>query len=341
MTPKQQIISDIQTALDTGFVTVDDLRELEAAPSPSRRPTAGLKSQPVDTKLNAVDVMFSIAGVILFGAIMATLAQSWEDLGGLGRIACSGGVGVLLWVVAYYLLGLANRTDIRRGLARSLLLTGSLLLIVGGYIAVNEVTGGYGRINFTAAGVALLIVGFIHIAFDWKLRERVLLLIGLLLVVASFPAVLFGVLSELNASADLWALVLIGSVAILVYAARLISRLYPNRPGIARAYDAVATFIALASMLVATGGNYDVIWHAILIGSVLGIFYLSIVLQNKDLLGNASLFLVLAIISIALRYFSAYGVAFSLIVAAGGLLSTAAVAAHINRKYFAVSNPDN
>ena len=67
---------------------------------------------------------------------------------------------------------------------------------------------------------------------------------------------------------------------------------------------------------------------------VLVIFYLSVISQNRHLLGNASFFLVLTVITISFKYFSGFGVTTSLIMATIGLLGSAAVASSINKKYF-------
>lgn len=123
-----------------------------------------------------------------------------------------------------------------------------------------------------------------------------------------------------------------------------IGRFYLDRPKIQDAFDPLAAFVGLLAMYVASFGEYGVLWQVLLISSVFGIFYLSIIAQNKHLLGNGSFFLVLAVITISFRYFSGYSVTISLIVATLGLLGTAAIAASINRKYFkqpkaAAANP--
>ena len=87
-------------------------------------------------------------------------------------------------------------------------------------------------------------------------------------------------------------------------------------------------------MYVASYTDYDIAWVVILIASVLGIFYLSIVTQNKQLLKSGSFFMILTIITISFRYFSGLGVTVSLIVATLGLLGTAVVISSINKKYF-------
>ncbi len=88
-------------------------------------------------------------------------------------------------------------------------------------------------------------------------------------------------------------------------------------------------------MYVSVFGAYSTLWMGALVVAVFGIFYLSIISQNKHLLGNASFFLVLSVITVSFKYFSGYGVTTSLILATIGLLGSAAVAASINKKYFA------
>ena len=60
---------------------------------------------------------------------------------------------------------------------------------------------------------------------------------------------------------------------------------------------------------------------------------MSIAHQSRYLLGSASFFLVLTIITIPFKYFSDYGVTTSLIIASVGLLGTAAAATSINKSY--------
>jgi uncharacterized membrane protein (DUF441 family) len=162
---------------------------------------------------------------------------------------------------------------------------------------------------------------------------------GVLLCVASFPVLLFGMLQDADISLDVWAGILVSVAGLLAYAPRVVAKIMPDRQRIHNSFDSLAAFLALVVSYAASFGDYPVLWFSILFAGVFGIFYLSIVSQNKNLLGSASFFLVLAVITISFRYFSGYGITTSLILAAIGLLGSAAIATGINKKYFKRTSP--
>jgi hypothetical protein len=247
-------------------------------------------------------------------------------------------IGVGLWSLAYYLIKSPRQNDVRKGLINALLLTGSLLVITGGYIITNELIGGFGEVNFIPGAIMLAVLGGVHIGFDRLIKRDLTLLMGVLLLVASFPALLFGFLKDAGVSMDVWSIILIISAGLLAYATRVVAKINLDRQKINSSFDSFAAILALASMYASSFGDYGVLWLGVLIAGVFGIFYLSIVTQNKHLLGSASFFLVVTVITISFKYFSGYGVTSSLILATLGLLGSAAVAASINKKYFKQPN---
>ena len=328
---KQELLAELHQALMHGVLTEDDLR-----PFISERPVNHkvLAKEKPTSRLSAVDVMFYVAGIVLFTAIMSIIAQSWNDGDYLLHVLLSAGVGSLLWVLAYVLVKSPQQSDLRRGLTNSLLLTGSLSIVVGGYIISNELIGGFDEINYFAGAITFAILGGLHVGFDRLIRRNLILLLGVFLAVAAFPALLFGILQYSDVPLDLWCIVFILAAGVLAYATRVVAKLNPDRPQLRSAFDSLAAFIALMSMYVASYGDLGALWLVALIGGVLGMFYLSILAQNKHLLGNASFFLVLTVITISFKYFSGYGATTSLIISAIGLLGSAAVASTINKKYF-------
>lgn len=334
MKNKQEILAEIQEGLAAGVITKADLatfvgdRPAASIASPDTAPTN--KSD----KLSAVDIMFYIAGIVLFSAILSMIIQSWNDGNVLVHILLSAGVGIGLWSIAYYLSKDAAKNDIRNGLINSLLLTGSLSIVTGGYIITNEIVGGFGELNFIPTAVMLAVVGALHLAFDAGFKKSLVLLMGVLLCVMSFPALLFGILQDADVPMDIWSLVIIATAGLLAYATRIVAKINPDRQSVRNSFDSFAAFLALITMYISSYGEYGVLWLMTLIAGVFGIFYLSIITQNKHLLGNASFFLVLTVITISFKYFSGYGATTSLIIATIGLLGTAAVASSINKKYF-------
>lgn len=337
MKSKQEILAEIQESLSLGVITEADIKPFityQQASQPAPVITYPQESENKQEKLSAVDVMFYIAGIVLFSAIMSIIVQSWNDGNAFVHILLSAGVGMGLWSVAYYLIQSSLQSDIRKGLINSLLLTGSSSVIAGGYIVTNELIGGFDEVNFIPGAIMLAVIGGVHIAFDNLIKKDLMLLMGVLLCVASFPALLFGFLQDAEVPMDVWSTILILSAGLLTYATRVVAKINPDRQKIHSSFDSFAAFLALASMYVSSFSDYGVLWLGVLVAGVFGIFYLSIISQNKHLLGNASFFLVLTVITISFKYFSGYGITTSLILATIGLLGSAAIASSINKKYF-------
>ncbi|CAN5672886.1 hypothetical protein BH23PAT2_BH23PAT2_03280 [soil metagenome] len=334
MRDRQEILTELQEALNSGLLTRADIKPFITAQP--EQPVI-IKTEEPDykpEKLSAVDVMFYIAGIVLFFAIMSIVVQSWNDGNPLVHIVLSAGVGVALWSLSYYLIKSPFQSDVRKGLINALLLTGSLSVISGGYIVTNEIIGGFGEVNYIPGAIMLAVLGGVHIGFDRLIKRDLTLLMGVLLCVAAFPALLFGFLQDAEVPTDVWSIILIVSALLLVYATRVVANINPDRTKIHNSFDSFAAFLALIAMYVLSYEDYGVLWLGVLVASVFGIFYLSIISQNKHLLGNGSFFLVLTVITISFKYFSGYGITTSLILAAVGLLGSAAVASSINKKYF-------
>jgi uncharacterized membrane-anchored protein len=335
---KQTILAEIRDALAFGIISRTDLLELTRTPLDAAVPPAENAATTPGTKkpdkLSAVDVMFYIAGIVLFSAIISVINQSWDNSGAFVHILLSAGIGAGLWSLAYYLIRSPRQSDIRKGLINALLLTGSLLMITGGYIVSNQLTGSFERIDFIPGAIMLAVVGALHIGFDRLIKRDLTLLMGLLLCVAAFPALIAGIIQDSNPPVDAWVAIVIIAAGLLAYASRVTVKVLPERTNIRTSFDAFAAFVALASMYAGSFTDYGVFWLCALIVAVFGIFYLSIISQNRHLLGNASFFLVLTVITICFKYFSGFGITTSLILAAVGLLVSAATAATINKKYF-------
>ena len=326
---KTTLLDALRSAIAEGSITRQDVEQL----FPAQQTSAPIGTENT-SRLSAVDIMFYIAGAILYAALLSVLAQTWQDNSPVLRILLSVGMASGLWALAYYLARSSFQNDIRKGLTNSLLLTGSLAAITGAYIVVNEMTGGYGDVSFFAGAVALVTTGALHIVFDRYIKKDILLLLGTLLCVASVPAVLFGVIDGASLPIDVWCGILVFSAALLAYATRVVSRSHGTSRLSPGALDSFAAFVGLGSIYIATYGDYSFLWFLLLVASILGIFYASILMQNKHLLGSASFFLVVSIISISFRYFSDFGVSISLVLATIGLLGSAAAASTINKRYF-------
>ncbi len=325
---KQKLLDAVATALTNGTVSKNELLGVLERHSATGKEHES--SSP--SRISAVDIMFYIAAIVLFAAIVALIGQSWDS--GVGvRIFLSAGLGTLFWSTAVYLIHLAKKSDVRNGITNALLLTGSLSLITGGFIIANEFVD-FDEASYYAASATLLILGLLHIIFGSQIKRDLLVLMGVLLSVTAFPTLVLGLLGETSVPMYINSLIVAMSGGLLAYATRIVSWIGLGSQAAAKAFDSLGAFVALMSLYVA---SYDdgtgLLWLIVLIMGIIGLFYLSIVKQDKLMLGNGSFFLVIAIITISFRYFSDYGVAASLFVGAVGLIATAIVATTINRRY--------
>ncbi|HSX32584.1 MAG TPA: hypothetical protein VLF43_04940 [Candidatus Saccharimonadales bacterium] len=336
MKSKQEILTALQEGLHTGIITPADIQSLLNTRGEQPAENSAERVAPKPDKLSVVDVMFYIAGIVLFSAIISVIAQSWNDGSPIVHTLLSAGVGAGLWSLAYYLIASPVQSDIRKGLINSLLLTGSLSITAGSYIITTELIGGFNELNLIPGAIMLAVVGAAHIGFDRLVRRDLILLMGVLLCVASFPTLMFGLIKDAGAEIDVGAAILIATAGLLAYSTRVVAKMNTARQKISSSFDGFAAFLALGSMYATSFGNNGILWLALLVAGVFGIFYVSIIAQNKHLLGSASFFLVLALITISFKYFSGYGITTSLILATIGLLASAAIASSINKRYFKV-----
>lgn len=338
MTDKQEILAKLHQAMDSGALTQDDIRSLidqsPVAHEPVLSKTTSQHQSDKADRISTVDAMFYIAGIILFAAIISLIMQSWNDVSRFVHILISAGVGIGMWIVAYILKKSPSQNETRDGLINALLLTGSLSVMAGGFIIANEFSNNFEGISFIPIAIALAFLGATHIGFDRLIKRNLILLLGVILSVASLPIVLFSFLQDIDASLDAWCFVIAISAGILAISTRAVARMNLDRPKIRNALDSLAAFVALISIYIASYGDYDALWLIVLIAGIFGLFYISIASQSKQLLGSASFFLILTVVTIAFRYFSGYGITASLILAATGLLGSAAIAANINKTYF-------
>jgi hypothetical protein len=333
---KQQLLENLRQAIAGGVVSEQEVRDMLSPQSDTIAPAAVTTGAPapVRPKISAVEVMFYIAGIVLFSAIMSYVFQLGDGSNIVLRFSASAGVGACLWLVAYILHRQPTQTDITRGLDNSLALSGSLSIITGSFLLAQSLAGIGGSITPLSVAVTLAVLYVLHILYDHLVHKDLLFLLAVVMGAGVFPALMAAILQPLNPSSDVWAVVSLGSLGLLVAASRVTEHMQPDRRALHRPFDALAVFLGLSTMFAASFDSYGIFWLALMIAAVFALFYTSIVLRSKAFLGTASVFLVVAVLTISFRYFRGAGASFSLIIAAIGLIGSAAIASSINRKYF-------
>lgn len=323
MRTKDELLQEIKEAVDQGVITSGDVDAIF-----HRSTTEEHTEAP--KKISVVQALFYITGIILFAAVLSVIGQTWEG-GTALHLLLTVVLGSVIWVSAY-MIGQSEQTDVRQGMADALLLTGSLLMITGGYIITN-LFGDYGHVDFFQAVPALIVLAAVHAGLYYYVRRDLVYLMGIFLGVAALGSLAFGILRDADASGDAVVVTLIALAGLLSWATHVISRTIKTATHLQAAYDKLAIVISLIAMYVASFGDLSVVWYIALASAICGVFYLSIALKQKILLGTASTFLVIVTITVAFRYFSEFGTTTVLIISAFGISAVAVLASQLSKKY--------
>lgn len=337
MNSREQLLQNIEQGLSAQVISKQDLENVlhqtptnveHTTPSQAEPPTPEPKNH-----MSVIDVLFYLAGIIFFAALMTMVSQVGQDSLGT-RLLISLGTGLTFWVASYALSRRPTPSDTQSGLISSLLLTGSLSIIAGGFILTIDLTDNLAESAGLAYAVTFALLGLAHVLFDRLLRNTILIVLGLILFVAVFPAAMEGLLAPTNPPVDVWGIVGIATGLLLAYGGKFISLSAKGRKSFKGSFESVAAFIVLATIYqMEFVSHIGLFWELTLPFVIYLAFFVSIKRRSTQFLLTGSLFLVLFLITISFKYFSGLGAAFSLILSAFSILATAFVAVNINKKY--------
>lgn len=323
MLSKNELVDELKGALKSGLIERSELESLIST-APSTSSSKELK------KFSVVQGLFYVTGIVLFAAVLSVLAQTWSGGTGL-HIILTLVLGSVLWLVAY-LIGSQQVSEVRLGLADSLLLTGSLLVVTGGYVVIN-IFGGYDAVDFLQAAPVALVLAAVHVGLWMIVRRDLPYLLGVFLAVVAVGALTFEFLRELSVGGDVVALALVLLLALLSWSTHTVASLSRKTAHLAGAFDNLAIVASLITVYIASFGDLAWLWYLALAGGIIGVYYRSIVVRQRLLLGTASIFLVLLTITLSFRYFGEFGVTASLILSAMAILGVAMLASNLSKKY--------
>lgn len=354
MSPKEQLLQSIAQALNNQTISRQDIENLlppvpiSPSPEPIYEPTSPNVEQaysqlpaPAEAKpksgLGIIDILFYLAGIILFAALMTMVAQVGQD-SLITRLFISLGAGLMFWTASYVLARQPVQNDTKQGLINAMLLTGSMSVIAGGFILTIDLTNVTD--SSTDASVAVIyaallaILGIAHVLFDRLLRNSILIILGFILLVLSFPTAIVGLLAHVDVPADVWGIIAIITGLLFAFGGKIVSSSAEGRADFKGSFESLAGFIILGSIYaLGYASSIGVFWQLLLPLTIYLAFFISIKRRSKQFLLTGSLFLVLFLITTSFKYFSGLGAAFSLVLSAFSILATAFVASNINKKY--------
>lgn len=353
MMDRQNLLEELENALASGTISAQEVRarlqqyetpdtndqmsQIDGTWQPAINREDPNQNKDTKRKLSAAEVMFYIAGIIIYAALFTLAGQMFGDVSTFASAMLFLVVGVTAWGMALLLgrPGDSGASEVLEGGMNAISLFGSFSIITSSFMLTEQL---YTTLALDEApaliiiAISLIITGALHIWYAFISKRTFVLLIGLLLFVSSFLAAMSAFMQGVT-SISAWTSVFIVYSFLLTRATRLMNNLYKHQ-NINSSFDGLATLIAFTTMYAAsfepTGGGA---WLTLIIFAIFGLFYLSIQRQSKKALGIASFFLIVTIITIAFRYFSGYGATLALLISAFGVLGSAIIATNINKKY--------
>ena len=335
---KQKILDELKQAIDSGIVDARDVQSALTSKTPSIEVA---KASPLvdipesKQKMSISSIFYHIAGVLLFGVLSSIIIQTPGTGNFLLHLTLTAVVGVLLWGIASVLARHQSVDSTTSGIESALLVTGSLSVLAGVFVAAFHFapTNGFGN-TLVLLAVFFLLASVMHFVADILLRRFFLVGVGVLTSVAAIALIAFRLLIEMRASFDIWAVVVIGLAGWLAIVTRLFARsLYVGRLH-ANSFDGLALWVALIVAYAASYGEYGAIWLIGLLIAVFGLFYASVVQRKRYFLGTAAAFMVLTLVTISFKYFSGFGITVNLSLSVITILGSAYVVSQVNQRYF-------
>lgn len=345
MISKDILLEMVRDGLENGSLTKADLTQFVdqakagdvAEPQLAKSTSAPAKQthedESANKSLSVIDALFYLAGIILFAALGAAVAE-------VGSVSVLSSVillvpGVLFWAGAYLFSKRPEQSENVKGLINALVLAGCLSVVSGGMVAASQLAGNANDASSAyVIATALAIFGGVQLAYDRIFRHAIPVVLGMYMLVAAFPTVLVGLLSSSNPPVDVWTVIGMATGVLVGYGGVISSKTAPGRGYLKGAFYPVAGFAILGSAYVASlVSEAAVVWQIILPLLIYGAFFYSIKRRSQNFLLTGAAFLALFLITISFKYFVGLGASFCLILSAVALLGTAFLAININKRY--------
>lgn len=327
---KDQLMSALKSQSDS-TIQIDNER---SAPLP-----VSAKDLQTTPHLSVTSVLFFIGGILLFIGIIYGIFKQEDALDTASNALLLGGLGVLFWILAKTLLG-ANKDDndtAATGLGDSAILVGSLFFFVCAFHSLQLISEGFDNTRSFIAMVTLWIttLALMHYAFDTLVKRVITISIAALAAAAAFYSSLWILFLD-TASITIYILMvtLLGVYFFAIGRAFTIGKI--ERKSIGKSFYSLGGLIVLGSLYSLTvSGSHEMAWTLLYPAFLYGAFMLSVRSKSKVFLTTGSLFLIVFVTTIIVKYFAeGLGPAVAFIVAAIAITGSALFSLYLKNKYF-------
>jgi hypothetical protein len=307
---------------------------LLAANKPLKAVTTTTELAEEAPKMNAADILYFVGAFVVYAAIATFLAQSWDSIGYIGRLASTVGIGGVLWATAAWLKQGKAASEQAHGIGNALLLIGSISLSVGVGVALGEFADDK-TVPWLSVFGAIMIAS-LHFGMDMVVRSIITMFVAVAASVVAYVLLVAALFGPTISSVDFWSIIGAFAGLMMIGAGAVSSRSQPNRQKLRTLLWALGGFGTMWALITPVfASEYKIIWQTLFPLVLYAAFYASIRLHSKNFLASGAIFLFVYVIYMSFNYFgSGLGAAGALLVSGIGIIGSAALVQSIRKKYF-------
>ncbi len=323
---KQELLRNIQSSLDRGIITRDDL--IGYFDVKSKGDVAG------DRRLNVSEILYYLGGLIVFIGIAIFVGDNWDKLGSVSRILATLGAGITMYVAGVLLsqYRTLERPAIGFHLVGALLIPGGIFVTLD--VANIDPTLGLATLVFAALTVFYLVS---YLVYRKNLFLFMSILFGTGLYFLFTDYLLQDSIMLLDSDFYLYRVGVLG-LAYLLFGYAFLKETGEKRkvPSLIALLNTagIVLFLGAAFALGGFGVEKNMFWEIIFPALALAAIFLSIELKSRAYLIFGTLFLMGYIFKITADYFSdSLGWSLSLVLLGFAFIAIGYLSFTLNKKY--------
>lgn len=152
---RDQLLNLIKDKLDSGLISRQDLADVSGGNLPQSQSvvTSTKEKEPTDHNSKIVHVLYAIGVIIIVIGVIVLIAQSWDEIGLIGRVGVTLGLAFIAYVV-----GLLRSKEENNTLSQVMFLLASVLAPGGVFILLDGLGISINAISNIGTSLILLIV---------------------------------------------------------------------------------------------------------------------------------------------------------------------------------------
>lgn len=292
---KEQVVTFIQSQIAAGKISKSDLLALAGSTGSQSPVNIGGNSMVGESPKNLTHIFYYIGAIIAVIGVVILIAQNWNDIGLMGRLAVTVGISFATYVAGYLF-------KTQRALSQVMFTIAAAVAPVGAYVLADSLNADF---DLNAQIVAALVLFVIFGAAWFVTKRNILVLLTIGFATWAYYACIIKVFEVSYLDFDLmkWATIILGVAYLFIaygYQNAMVAEAEDKEKNAVQKLLYALGTLGILSAGIAVGGIFDLVFIAL----VFGAFYLSVFVKNRLVLILGALFLMGHIIKITSKYFA-------------------------------------